>query len=125
LTRTYFLGNINDKYKKIWNTVKSAQNAILKEIKAGLPINWADKTARSIIETAGYKENFIHGTGHGIGVEIHEMPSLAPNAEGIFLMHMALTVEPGIYIEREFGIRIEDTILIKENGCELLTSAAY
>jgi len=125
LTRTYFLGNISDKYKRVWNVVKSSQNAVLKEIKAGVPINWADKTARNVIETAGHKENFIHSTGHGIGIEIHEIPSLASNAEGIFLMHMAVTVEPGIYIEREFGVRIEDTILIKENGCEVLTSAAY
>ncbi|MCA6071390.1 MAG: M24 family metallopeptidase [Endomicrobium sp.] len=85
----------------------------------------ADKTARNIIKEFGYEDKFIHATGHGLGVEIHEMPSLASNAEGIFLAHMAVTVEPGIYIEQNFGVRIEDTILIKENDCEVLTSAAY
>ncbi|GMO67763.1 MAG: aminopeptidase P family protein [Endomicrobiia bacterium] len=126
LTRTYFLGKPdNSNYKKVWNIVKNSQNVVLKKIKSGLAISWADKTARNIIEAAGYKENFIHTTGHGIGIEIHETPSLALNTKGVFLTDMAVTVEPGIYIEREFGIRIEDTILIKENGCEVLTSAEY
>ena len=125
LTRTYFLGRISGNQQRIYDIVKSSQSAVLKEIKAGLPLSWADKTARDIIEAAGYKNKFIHTTGHGVGIEIHEMPSLASDAEGIFLTYMSVTVEPGIYIEREFGVRIEDTILIKENGCEMLTSAVY
>ncbi|MCA6069999.1 MAG: M24 family metallopeptidase [Endomicrobium sp.] len=125
LTRTYFLGRIDDDKKKIWDVVKNAQNAVIKGIRAGLPIAWADKTARNIIKESGYEDKFIHATGHGIGIEIHEMPSLASNAEGIFLTRMAVTVEPGIYIEQNFGVRIEDTILIKENDCEVLTSAVY
>jgi Xaa-Pro aminopeptidase len=125
LTRTYFLDKIDDNSKRIWNIVKRSQEAVLKGIKAGLPISWADKTARGVIESAGYKDKFIHTTGHGVGIEIHEMPSLSSNAEGVFFAGMAVTVEPGIYIEQEFGVRIEDTILIKENGCEILTSATY
>jgi Xaa-Pro aminopeptidase len=125
LTRTYFLDKIGSKQKRIWDIVKNSQDAVLKGIKAGMPLSWADKIARNIIEAAGYKDKFIHSTGHGVGIEIHETPSLAPNAEGIFLTHMAVTVEPGVYIEGEFGVRIEDTILIKENGCEVLTSAVY
>jgi Xaa-Pro aminopeptidase len=125
LTRTYFLDKFDDNRKQVWNVVKRSQEAVLKGIKAGLPIAWADKTARSIIESAGYKDKFIHSTGHGVGIEIHEMPSLSSNAEGIFLAGMTLTTEPGIYLEQEFGVRIEDTILIKEDGCEVLTSATY
>jgi len=125
LTRTYFLDKIDDNRKQIWNVVKRSQEAVLKGIKAGLPIACADKTARSVIESAGYKDKFIHTTGHGVGIEIHEMPSLSSDAEGVFLVGMTVTVEPGIYIEQEFGIRIEDTILIKEDGCEVLTSATY
>lgn len=126
LTRTYFLGKSeNSNYKKVWDIVKNSQNAVLKEIKAGLPISWADKTARNIIETAGYKENFIHTTGHGVGIEIHETPTLSSTAGGVFLTHMVVTVEPGIYIKGEFGVRIEDTVLIKENDCKVLTSAEY
>jgi Xaa-Pro aminopeptidase len=125
LTRTYFLDKISDNYKQIWNAVKHSQEAVLKGIKAGLSIAWADKTARSVLESAGYKDKFIHTTGHGVGIEIHEMPSLSSTAEGVFLVGMAVTVEPGIYIEKKFGVRIEDTILIKEDGCEILTSATY
>jgi Xaa-Pro aminopeptidase len=125
LTRTYFLDKIVDKRSMIWNIVKRSQEAVLEDIKAGAPIVWADKTARGVIELAGYKDKFIHNTGHGVGIEIHEMPSLSSNAEGVFLSGMVVTVEPGIYIEQEFGIRIEDTILIKEAGCEVLTSATY
>lgn len=125
LTRTYYLGKISDKFRKIWDIVKDSQSAVLKGVRSGLPLSWADKTARDIIEAAGYKDKFIHTTGHGVGIEIHEKPSLAINAEGVFLTHMAVTVEPGIYLEGEFGIRIEDTILITEKGCEILTSAAY
>jgi Xaa-Pro aminopeptidase len=125
LTRTYFLDRIDDKPTVIWDTVKRSQEAVLKDIKAGLPIAWADKTARGVIEFAGYKNKFIHSTGHGVGIEIHEMPSLSSNAEGIFLSGMVVAIEPGIYIKQEFGIRIEDTVLIKEDGCEVLTSATY
>ncbi|GHT52622.1 proline dipeptidase [Endomicrobiia bacterium] len=125
LTRTYFLDKIDTGRRRVFDIVKSSQDAVIKDIKSGLPISWADKTARSVIEEAGYKDKFIHNTGHGVGVEIHEVPSLASTAEGFFLTHMAVTVEPGIYIENEFGVRIEDTILIKKDSCEVLTSAAY
>jgi len=125
LTRTYFLGKINDKFRRVWDIVKAAQTAVLKDLKAGLPIRAADKAARDVIEAAGYGGKFIHTTGHGVGIEIHEMPSLAKNAEGVFLKGMTVTAEPGIYLENEFGVRIEDTVLITKDGCKILTSAAY
>jgi Xaa-Pro aminopeptidase len=125
LTRTYFLGRIDDSRRKVWDIVRCAQDAVLKDIKAGMPVSWADETARKIVAKSGYIDKFIHNTGHGIGIEIHEMPSLTSNAEGIFLAHTTVTVEPGIYIEHSFGVRIEDTVLIKETGCVVLTSATY
>jgi Xaa-Pro aminopeptidase len=125
LTRTYFLDRIGREERIIWNTVKAAQDAVLCNLKAGQEISWADKTAREVIKKAGFGDKFIHTTGHGVGVEIHEMPSLASNTEGIFLSNMIVTVEPGIYIDDNFGVRIEDTILVKETGCEILTCATY
>jgi Xaa-Pro aminopeptidase len=127
LTRTYFLDRIgkSDGRKIIWDTVKRSQDCILKKIRAGLRLSWADETARNIVKEAGYGDRFIHSTGHGIGIEVHEMPSLTLDVEGVFLPCMVVTIEPGIYIEQLFGVRIEDTILIKENGCEILTLAAY
>ncbi|MDR0822534.1 MAG: M24 family metallopeptidase, partial [Endomicrobium sp.] len=78
-----------------------------------------------IIENNGYKDKFIHAVGHGIGIEVHETPSLNSKAEGVFLYPMTATVEPGIYLEGQFGVRIEDTILITKTGCEVLTTAQY
>ncbi|MDR0401824.1 MAG: aminopeptidase P family protein [Endomicrobium sp.] len=125
ITRTYFIGEQKNEYKKIWNIVKKAHDAVLKKIKQGVQISLADKTARDIITTAGYKKNFIHSTGHGIGIEIHELPSLSSNTNGIFLKNMVVTIEPGIYINNKFGVRIEDTVLINKNNSEVLTSAEY
>jgi Xaa-Pro aminopeptidase len=125
LTRTFYLGKINEEFKKVWDIVKQAQNAAIQRIKSGLPVSYGDKAARDLIDSYGYKDKFIHTTGHGVGIEIHEMPSLAINAEGVFLTGMTVTVEPGIYIEGRFGVRIEDTVLIKEEACEVLTSAKY
>ncbi|MDR3071283.1 MAG: M24 family metallopeptidase [Endomicrobium sp.] len=125
LTRTYFLGRIGTECREVWDVVKSAQDFVLKGIKAGLPVSWVDKAAVGVIEKAGYRDGFIHTTGHGVGIEIHEMPSLTSEAEGVLLAGMAVTVEPGIYIKQKFGVRIEDTILIKENDSEVLTFAAY
>ncbi|MDR3281893.1 MAG: M24 family metallopeptidase [Endomicrobium sp.] len=125
LTRTYFLGRPNAGRKAVWNTVKNAQDTILKKIKSGMPISYSDKVVRNVISASGYKKNFIHSTGHGVGTEVHEMPSLSSSAKGVFLANSTVTVEPGIYIKHKFGVRIEDTILVTKNGCTVLTSANY
>jgi Xaa-Pro aminopeptidase len=125
LTRTYFLGKIDGEYTKVWNIIRNTQIAIFKKIKSELPVSCIDKTTRDIIEMAGYKDKFIHDVGHGVGIEIHEKPFLTLNANGILFTHMIVAIEPGIYIENKFGVRIEDTILIKKNNCEILTLAEY
>ena len=75
-----------------------------------------DKIARDIISDAGYGKNFGHSTGHGVGLDIHEKPYVSPKSEDILSENMVITVEPGIYLENQFGVRIEDMVLVKENG---------
>lgn len=122
MTRTVALGEVSDKQKKVYDTVLKAQCEALKTLKQGLDANKADKTARDIIEKNGFGKNFGHGLGHGVGIEIHETPSLSPRSDYILKAGNIVTVEPGIYLEGEFGVRIEDMALITESGYENLTS---
>jgi Xaa-Pro aminopeptidase len=124
LTRVYCVDRVDRKIKDVFNIVKEAHDKVISGIKAGLPISFADETARNIIDSYGYKDNFIHSTGHSIGIEVHEEPRLSHLAKGNLLSDMVFAVEPGIYLAQQFGVRIEDTILIKQDGCEVLTSAS-
>ncbi len=123
MTRTVAVGKASDEQKKIYDVVLSAQKNALSVLKKGLPCAEADKAARSIIEEAGYGEYFGHGTGHGVGVEIHEGPNLSPRSTQKLQAGNVVTVEPGIYIPEKFGVRIEDMALITEKGYENLTSS--
>ena len=122
MTRTVAVGEISQKQKEIYDTVLSAQKAALDILKKGVSCKDADGAARDIIKNAGYGDYFGHGTGHGVGIEIHESPNLSPRSEQILDTGHIVTVEPGIYIPDEFGVRIEDMALITENGYENLTS---
>ena len=123
MTRTVAVGNVSDKQKKIYDIVLKAQENALSVLKSGLSCAEADKAARGIIEDAGYGDYFGHGTGHGVGVEIHEEPSLSPRSKQTLKEGDVVTVEPGIYLPSEFGVRIEDMALITKDGYENLTSA--
>ncbi len=123
MTRTVAVGYVTDEQKEIYNTVLTAQQTALSVLKKGLSCAEADKAARSIIEEAGYGEYFGHGTGHGVGVEIHEGPNLSPRSTQNLKTGNVVTVEPGIYIPGKFGVRIEDMALITERCYENLTSA--
>ena len=104
--------------KIVYNTVAYANLAGLAALKAGITGHEADSAARSVIEKAGYGAYFGHGTGHGVGVEIHEQPRLAKNSQTILQSGMVVTVEPGIYLPGEMGVRIEDMAVITADGCE-------
>ncbi|MEG2719837.1 MAG: aminopeptidase P family protein [Oscillospiraceae bacterium] len=122
MTRTVAVGNISDKQREIYNIVLTAQKAALLALKPNISCKEADAKARDIIENAGYGNCFGHGTGHGVGIEIHENPRLSPNTNEKLMLGDVVTVEPGIYIPNEFGVRIEDMAYITENGCENLTN---
>lgn len=124
MTRTFFVGEPKDeKLIEIHNVVHEAFSAQLEQIKPGMTGIEADKIGRDIIEAHGYGEYFIHGTGHGIGLEIHEAPRLSLVDPTVLEPGMTVTVEPGIYIEGIGGVRIENDILITETGIESLNSS--
>jgi Xaa-Pro aminopeptidase len=121
MTRTIVVGKASDKQKQIYNIVLEAQLAALDVIKAGLKGKDVDKVARDIIYNAGYEGCFGHGLGHSVGLFIHEDPRLSPSEEGIIEAGMIETVEPGIYVRGFGGVRIEDLVVVTEDGYENYT----
>ena len=122
MTRTVVVGKADDEMKRLYNTVLEAQLAAEAVITEGFKNADADKTARDIIENAGYHGCFGHSLGHGVGLEIHEAPGLHAHAGDMTLKAgQIVTVEPGIYIEGKYGCRIEDMMLITEGGAKVLT----
>ena len=123
MTRTVVIGKADADMKKLYNTVLEAQVAAIEAIEVGKNNAEVDKVARDIIYGAGYEGKFGHGLGHGVGLEIHEAPNLNPRATELFLAPgQIVTVEPGIYIEGLYGCRIEDMVLVTENGKRNLTN---
>lgn len=123
MTRTVAVGEVTSKQAEIYNTVLTAQESSLKILKAGVKCSDADKAARDVIKNADYGEFFGHSTGHGVGIEIHETPNLAPKSKAVLQAGNVVTVEPGIYLPNEFGVRIEDFVVITETGYRNLTSS--
>lgn len=123
MTRTVAVGEVSSKQYEIYSTVLKAQEASLSSLKAGVKCSDADKAARDIIRSAGYGEFFGHSTGHGVGIDIHETPNLAPKSKAVLETGNVVTVEPGIYLPGEFGVRIEDFVVITETGYTNLTSS--
>ena len=123
LTRTVALGRVDDKLREIYRIVLEAQLKGLAEIRPGMTGREADAVVRSYISERGYGEAFGHGTGHAIGLDIHEAPSLSRRSESTLEKGMVLTVEPGIYLPGLGGVRIEDDVLLTETGLEVLTGA--
>ena len=123
MTRTVVVGKANAKQKEIYNTVLAAQLAVLDMLKPGLKGKEYDKVARDVIYGAGYEGYFGHGLGHSVGLEIHENPRFSMIEEDIVEAGMIMTVEPGIYIPDFGGVRIEDMVVLTENGYENLTNS--
>ena len=123
MTRTVAVGNVTDKQRKIYETVMAAQQASLDIIKPGVACFQVDKAARDIISNAGYGEFFGHGLGHSVGLEIHESPACNTRDKTPLKKGMIMTVEPGIYLPDEFGVRIEDMVVVTDSGYENLTKS--
>ncbi|MFN4245381.1 MAG: M24 family metallopeptidase [Brevinematia bacterium] len=121
-TRTIFIGKPPQKFADTYKIVLEALNEGLNFAKEGVKAEELDKKVRGVIEKYNLGEYFIHSTGHGVGLEIHEMPIISQNSQQELKEGMIITIEPGIYIPHEFGIRIENMVLIKKNSCEVLTT---
>jgi Xaa-Pro aminopeptidase len=123
LTRTVALGVVPDELKRIYAIVLEAQQRALDGIKAGMTGKEADAIARTHIANAGYGDRFGHGTGHGLGIDIHEAPTLSPRGEHALVPGMIVTIEPGIYLPGLGGVRIEDDVIVTVDGVHRLTHA--
>ena len=123
MTRTVCVGQPTDKMKQVYDIVLKAQLAAIDAVKAGIKGCELDDIARDIIAVEGYGEQFGHSLGHGVGVEIHEPPYAAKSYDMPLPENSIVTVEPGIYIENEFGVRIEDFVIVKADGCVNMTKA--
>ncbi|MFW6278622.1 MAG: M24 family metallopeptidase [Bacillota bacterium] len=123
MTRTVVVGEPNQKQCEIYDIVLAAHRKVISGIKAGLTCGEADALARDLIKDKNYGQNFGHNLGHGLGIDVHEAPRLAKDSDQKLQKNMIVTNEPGIYIPQWGGVRIEDSLLIKEDGCEVLNNS--
>ncbi len=123
MTRTVAVGYATEEMQKVYNTVLQAQEAAIAATKAGIPGKEIDAVARKIIDDAGYGAYFGHGYGHSLGMEVHEAPNCNPTGEIVMQENMISSAEPGIYLPGKFGVRIEDVVIFKADGCENITNS--
>ena len=123
-TRTVAAGEPGESAREIYELVLEAQQAGLDAVRSGAGGREVDQIARTVIEDGGYGEQFGHGLGHGVGLEIHEGPRLSQRTDDVLRAGNVVTVEPGIYLPGRFGVRIEDLVVATEDGCEVITSVS-
>jgi len=121
MTRTICVGRPTAEMKKVYRTVLDAQQKACDAVRSGIPAKLLDRIARKHIANKGYGKYFGHSLGHGVGLEIHELPRVAPKSKDTLEAGNVITIEPGIYLPERFGIRIEDTVVVTSSGCEVLT----
>ena len=121
MTRMLFLGSPGAKVKRLYRAVREAQSAALAAVRAGVTTAHVDGVARRVLRGFGLEKAFVHSTGHGLGLEIHEVPRVGKRDRTRLEAGMAITIEPGAYLEGFGGVRIEDTVVVTARGCEILT----
>jgi Xaa-Pro aminopeptidase len=124
LTRCFAVGKPTALYKKVYNAVQQAQAAAIRMIRAGVDVKEVDAAARNIIARQDLPV-YGHGTGHGLGLEVHEEPVLSRNRKGKLKAGMVCTIEPGVYIPGKLGVRIEDDVLVTQTGCKILNKRKF
>jgi len=124
MTRTVFLGKAKSRERAVYHSVLEAQQAAVAAVRAGVSCGEVDEAARSVLRRARLDKWFTHSTGHGVVLEIHEGPRIAARQTQPLAAGMVITIEPGVYLPGEFGIRIEDTVVVTETGCEVITAAS-
>jgi Xaa-Pro dipeptidase len=122
MTRTLMIGEPTDEQKRVFDVVLRANAAGRAAVRPGIPMSQIDRAARAVIEEAGYGPYFIHRTGHGIGLEVHEHPDCSATSEVIARPGMVFSIEPGVYLPGRFGVRIEDLVVVTEDGGETLNA---
>lgn len=120
-TCTFGVGEISDDQAKVYKIVKEAHDRALAQVKDGVSCRSVDEAARSYIDERGFGANFVHGTGHGVGLEVHEFPRISFLGDDKLKSGMVVTIEPGIYMPGSFGVRIESLVLVRDSGCEVLS----
>jgi Xaa-Pro aminopeptidase len=124
-TRTVFIGRPPARARKIYQIVRESQESAIAGLRAGVLASHIDQLARSKIQQLGYGRHFVHSTGHGIGVEVHESPFLSARSRAVLKAGHVVTIEPGIYIPEYGGVRIEDIVLVTEKGYRNLTQSSH
>jgi len=122
ITRTYAVGSVGEELERIYETVRQANATGRAFAHLGVTAQAVDRATRRVIADAGYGEYFVHRTGHGLGLEVHEPPYIVESNELVLRPGMVFTIEPGIYVPGLGGVRIEDNVVITETGCESLTN---
>lgn len=120
-TCTVSVGEISKQIREIYEIVRDAKQKGVQAVRAGLPVQTLDMIVRGFVDDKGYGEYFRHGTGHGVGIAVHEPPAVTVNGEGLLEENMIITIEPGIYLPQIGGVRLEDMVLVTPNGGEVLT----
>jgi len=123
MTRTQWVGEPSDTQRRMWEVVAEAQAAGVAAVAPGVTVAEVDAACRAVIDAAGWGDAFLHSTGHGVGLDIHEQPRVAATAPEVLAEGWVVTVEPGVYLPEHGGVRIEDTVLVTASGCEPFTRA--